>query len=546
LGSDEAIAIARSALSRWEAADARAGAAASAAAASSVASRNLPTEAPELVAEKAYGRRDHDGDGGGAHLVHAQLLDQAGQYHQVDPQGDGADGQEARVLVMRTAVVDAERPHPVQDEVAGGGDDERDRERQPVGQLGVRNGVDAEVDEVAGGADDAVADQLQPVVRPAQPDMQAPRMCLQAEGRLARGVLHRPGILASELRFGRGGSDTQQVPFDKGLHVGDRGDGRDARVIAEAGGDQRDQRVLGPQRPVATAAGVVVAAGVGELPPQPRRHHDVAGAPAAQRALDPLQRVRVLGGIEQVAVAGHRPGAAARVHVIATAPEPLAAAEAALTDDDREYGCAVVNIGAEITSLMIFGRGAVQHTAVFPFGSMHFTKDIAVGLRVSIPEANKIKHHYGCVASFLMDDQERQEVIEIVPVGRSETRGLSKEILCDIMQPRAVEMLQHVAHEVVGTHAQISSGVILTGGGSLARGMVEIAEQVFDAPTRLGLLEPEYFGGLMEKIQGPQWAVACGLAMSSMRSQLRSFESNGRHSPWKVSAWLENFREKFR
>jgi cell division protein FtsA len=226
--------------------------------------------------------------------------------------------------------------------------------------------------------------------------------------------------------------------------------------------------------------------------------------------------------------------------------EPLAAAEATLTDDDKEYGCAIVNIGAEITSLMIFGRGSVQHTAVFPFGSMHFTKDIAVGLRVSIPEANRIKHQNGCVASFLMDDQERQHVIEIVPVGRSETRGLSQEILCDIMQPRAIEMLQHVAQEVVGTHAQISSGVVLTGGGSLTRGMVEIAEQVFDAPTRMGILEAEYFGGLMEKIQGPQWAAACGLALSSMRSQLRSSGSNGRHSPWKVSAWLENFREKFR
>jgi cell division protein FtsA len=177
---------------------------------------------------------------------------------------------------------------------------------------------------------------------------------------------------------------------------------------------------------------------------------------------------------------------------------------------------------------------------------MHFTKDIAVGLRVSIPEANKIKHNHGCVASFLMDDNERQEVIEIVPVGRNETRGLSKEILCDIMQPRAIEMLQHVAHEVIGTQAQISSGVILTGGGSRVRGMVEIAEQVFDAPTRIGLLEPEYFGGLLEKIQGPQWAVACGLALSSMRSHLRVAESNGRHSSWKVSAWLENIRDKFR
>src|SRR6185295_18686734 len=95
--------------------------------------------------------------------------------------------------------------------------------------------------------------------------------------------------------------------------------------------------------------------------------------------------------------------------------EPLAAAESVLTDDDREYGCAIVNMGAEITSLMIFGRGAVQHTAVFPFGSMLFTKDIATGLRVSIPEANKIKHNWGCVASFLMDDDERGEIIQILP-----------------------------------------------------------------------------------------------------------------------------------
>src|SRR5947207_4065900 len=121
--------------------------------------------------------------------------------------------------------------------------------------------------------------------------------------------------------------------------------------------------------------------------------------------------------------------------------EPLAAAESVLTDDDKEYGCAVLNMGAEITSLMIFGRGAVQHTAVFPFGSMHFSKDIATGLRVSIPEANKIKHNWGCVASFLMDDEEREEIIEIVPFGRNEKRGLSKEILCDIMQPRAVELM---------------------------------------------------------------------------------------------------------
>ncbi|MGQ0541351.1 MAG: cell division protein FtsA [Blastocatellia bacterium] len=226
--------------------------------------------------------------------------------------------------------------------------------------------------------------------------------------------------------------------------------------------------------------------------------------------------------------------------------EPLAAAESTLTDDDKEYGCALVNIGSEITSLMIFGRGAVQHTAVFPFGGLHFTKDIAVGLRVSIQEANKIKHEYGCVASFLMDDEERGQIIEVQPVGRNETRGLSKEILCDIMQPRAVELLQHIAHEVAGTQAQISSGVILTGGGSMARGMVEIAEQVFDAPTRLGLLERRYFGGLAGEVQSSEWAAGCGLALSSMRSQIRDLNSSGKSPTWKVAEWFGSFRGKFK
>lgn len=226
--------------------------------------------------------------------------------------------------------------------------------------------------------------------------------------------------------------------------------------------------------------------------------------------------------------------------------EPLAAAESTLTADDKEYGCALINIGTEITSLMIFGRGAVQQTVVFPFGSLHFTKDIAVGLRVSIQEANKIKHDYGCVASFLMDDSERQEIIEIVPVGRNETRALSKEILCDIMQPRAVELLQHIAQEESIRSGQIPSGVILTGGGAMVRGMVEIAEQVFDAPTRLGSPLREYFGGLAGEAQRPDWAVACGLALSSMRSQMRHANMAGRSTTRRMAEWLETFREKFR
>ena len=226
--------------------------------------------------------------------------------------------------------------------------------------------------------------------------------------------------------------------------------------------------------------------------------------------------------------------------------EPLAAAESTLTDDDKEFGCALVNIGSEITSLMIFGRGAVQHTSVFPFGGMHFTKDLAVGLRVSIQDANKIKQEHGCVASFLLEDDERQDVIEIVPVGRSETRGLSKEMLCDIMQPRAVELLQYIGEETSRTKLQIPSGVVLTGGGSMVRGMVEIAEQVFDAPTRNGVPEESYFSGLAMQIRTPAWATACGLALSSMREQIRDLNTGGKSATRRVAEWIGNFRGKFK
>lgn len=236
----------------------------------------------------------------------------------------------------------------------------------------------------------------------------------------------------------------------------------------------------------------------------------------------------------------------AELEIAGTVIEPLAAAEATLTDDDKEYGCALINMGSELTSLMIFHRGAVQHTTVFPFGGMHFTKDIAVGLRVSIQDAAAIKHRHGCVSSHLLSDSELQEIIEITPVGRSETRGLTKAILCDIMQPRAQELLEHVAAEVARTGAQISSGVVLTGGGVMSRGMVEMAEHVFDAPSRLGYVDAVEFGGLADEIAAPDWSVACGLALMSFRSQMRDAASEGRSARERLSDFFESVRGKFR
>src|ERR687885_924686 len=229
--------------------------------------------------------------------------------------------------------------------------------------------------------------------------------------------------------------------------------------------------------------------------------------------------------------------------------EQLASAEASLTDDDKEFGSALVDIGAATTGLVIYQRGAVQHTAVFALGGSHFTNDIAFGLRTPIPEAEKIKRAVGCASSLSLSESERGELVEVPSVGGRPPRQLSRQILCDILQPRAEEVLSHVADEIreAGWEGQLSSGVVLTGGGSLLNGMVEIAEQVFDAPVRLGYPERDRFGGLVEDIQAPAWAAASGLCLMAQRAKsaemraslVRAQASGG------LGALVSKFRNRF-
>ena len=224
--------------------------------------------------------------------------------------------------------------------------------------------------------------------------------------------------------------------------------------------------------------------------------------------------------------------------------EPLAAAESTLSEDDREYGCLLINMGAELTSMMVFSRGAVQETRIFPFGGMHFTQDLAVGLRVTISDANKIKNQHGCVASFLLSPEERESRIDIAPVSGTETRSLSKGLLTDIMQPRAEELLEYIAATVRNRNLQLSSGIVLTGGASMSKGMVELAEQIFDAPTRLGLVRRDLVGGLIQEVQAPEWSVACGLAINSMRGQLRGEYDSKEGIASKVGRFFSRFGKK--
>src|ERR687895_432235 len=229
--------------------------------------------------------------------------------------------------------------------------------------------------------------------------------------------------------------------------------------------------------------------------------------------------------------------------------EQLAAAEAALTEDDKEFGAALVDIGAETTGLVIYQRGAVQHTAVFPLGGSHFTNDIAFGLRTPIPDAEKIKRTVGCACSTSLSEMERGELVDVPSVGGRPPRQLSRQILCDILQPRAEEVLMHVADEIkdAGWERQLSSGVVLTGGGALLSGMTEIAEQVFDAPVRVGYPERDRFGGLIEDVQSPAWAAATGLALVSQRAhalEQRSVTAK-RGGSGRLTHFVSKFRDRF-
>jgi cell division protein FtsA len=198
----------------------------------------------------------------------------------------------------------------------------------------------------------------------------------------------------------------------------------------------------------------------------------------------------------------------------------VAGAESTLTPDEKEYGAAVLDIGADITTLTIFYRDAIRHTAVFPMGGNHFTNDIAVGLRTPVPEAERIKQSEGCALTALIPDSERSRMVEVPAVGGRQPRVLSRQILCEILQPRAEEIFSHAAEEIqrAGFERQILSSVVLIGGGSILDGIVELAEQVLDLPARHGL--PDFVGGLKGEIDSPVFATVVGTLLYGFNKQI--------------------------
>ncbi|HYP27405.1 MAG TPA: cell division protein FtsA [Blastocatellia bacterium] len=206
--------------------------------------------------------------------------------------------------------------------------------------------------------------------------------------------------------------------------------------------------------------------------------------------------------------------------VVDTVVNHVAGVESTLTPDEKEYGAAVIDIGADITNLTVVYRDAIRHTATFPIGGNHFTNDIAVGLRTPVPEAERIKRDEGCALAALMADHERTHMVEVPSVGGRQPRMLSRQILCEILQPRAEEIFSHAADEIqrAGFERQILSSVVLIGGGSLMDGIVEMAEQIMDLPARHGM--PDFVGGLTGEIDSPAYATVVGTMLYGFHKQM--------------------------
>jgi len=206
----------------------------------------------------------------------------------------------------------------------------------------------------------------------------------------------------------------------------------------------------------------------------------------------------------------------AGVNVSGMVIEQLAAAESVLTQDEKDLGVALVDIGGGTADIAIFERGSLWHTGVVPVGGDHFTSDIAVGLRTPMPDAEKVKRKHGCALSSMVDEE---ETIEVASVGGRRPRLMARRILSEILQPRAEEMFHLVWDEIskAGYEKSLNSGIVLTGGGSILEGMPEIAEQIFDLPIRRGI--PSGVGGLSDHVGTPTYATAVGAVLYGHRNR---------------------------
>jgi cell division protein FtsA len=222
--------------------------------------------------------------------------------------------------------------------------------------------------------------------------------------------------------------------------------------------------------------------------------------------------------------------------------QPLASSLAVLNEDEKDLGVCLVDIGGGTTDIAVFTRGAIQHTAVIPVAGDQITNDIAMTLRTPTREAEDLKMHYGIALRQLAD---AREMIEVPGIGERGPRMLSKQMLSEVIEPRVEELYSLVQAELrrSGFEEQVSSGLVLTGGSSQMRGMVELAEEVFHMPVRVGM--PDYVGGLSERVRSPAYATSLGLLLAGLEQyelhQAAKIQSGSfKHVMDRMGSWFKS------
>ncbi|MBE3090992.1 MAG: cell division protein FtsA [Candidatus Atribacteria bacterium] len=223
----------------------------------------------------------------------------------------------------------------------------------------------------------------------------------------------------------------------------------------------------------------------------------------------------------------------------------LASSNAVLNNAEKDLGVLLIDIGAGTTEIAIFIEGGLAYSAVLPVGGIQITNDLAVGLRTSIEEAEKIKINYG---SAVKNNVSPEKLVEIPSINGKDNYNVSQKYLVEIIEPRVSEIFSLVGTEVrkSGCYNMIHGGIVITGGSSLLPGISEVAEQVLNLPSRLG--RPHYEGELADMINDPSYSEAIGLLSFATEKYSigRSFRSTKRKTKvknifTKIISWLKDF-----
>ncbi len=200
--------------------------------------------------------------------------------------------------------------------------------------------------------------------------------------------------------------------------------------------------------------------------------------------------------------------------------QPLASSYAALGDDERELGVGLIDVGGGTTDVAIFFEGSIRHTAVIGLGGKNVTNDIALGLRTPIDQAEKIKLNYGCAFTKKVP---KDEFVQVPGIGGRQPREVSNSVISSIVQPRMEEIFYLALREIKKSDYMdlLTAGVVVTGGCALLDGTVELAEQIFDMPVKIG--DPIGFGGLVEVAKSPIFATGVGLTIYGLK---KKYDSN--------------------